>query len=191
MDVNGGRFIVIDYKSGASAAHFSEKDLYVGHKMQLPVYVKAVQDNYKMRPAGFYYFNMHNNFTDVDADSVYVYNGRTLDDVDVVKNIDTALESGRSETLGLKLNIDGSLSKTGGKLLSDEQFDNQIEYAFKLIQNAGNLMRQGYAAVNPYKGACSYCDYKDVCDFGDIYTHSEREVKSRKLKETIDKTVEK
>ena len=191
VDVNGGRFIVIDYKSGASAAHFSEKDLYVGHKMQLPVYVKAVQDNYKMRPAGFYYFNMHNNFTDVDADSVYVYNGRTLDDVDVVKNIDTALESGRSETLGLKLNIDGSLSKTGGKLLSDEQFDNQIEYAFKLIQNAGNLMRQGYAAVNPYKGACSYCDYKDVCDFGDIYTHSEREVKSRKLKETIDKTVEK
>lgn len=192
VDVNGDTFIVIDYKSGASAAHFSEKDLFVGHKMQLPVYVKAVKDNYKMRPAGFYYFNMHNNFTDIDAESVYVYNGRTLDDVDVVKNIDTTLvQYGKSEKLGLKLNIDGSISKTGGKLLTEEQFDNQIEYAFKLIQNAGNLMRQGYASVNPYKGACSYCDYKDVCDFGDIYTNNEREVKSRKLKETIDNTVKK
>ena len=53
VDVNGGRFIVIDYKSGASAAHFTEKDLYIGHKMQLPVYVKAVEDSFNLRPAGF------------------------------------------------------------------------------------------------------------------------------------------
>lgn len=189
VDVCEDKFIVIDYKSGASAAHFSEKDLFVGHKMQLLVYVKAVADNYKLQPAGFYYFNMHNNFTDIDADSVYVYNGRTLDDVDVAIKMDSELKSGKSEKLGLKLNVDGSLNKTGGKLLTAGQFDNQISYAFKLIQNAGNLMQKGYASVNPYKGTCDYCDYKDICHFGDIYTHNAREVKSRKLKETIDKTV--
>ncbi len=191
VDVNGGRFIVIDYKSGASAAHFTEKDLYIGHKMQLPVYVKAVKDSFNLRPAGFYYFNMHDNFTDYSSENVYVYNGRTLDDADVACDIDVNLKNGKSEKLGIKLKSDGTLSRTGDKLLTDGQFDNQINYAFELISKAGNLMSKGYASVNPYKGTCDYCDYKDICDFGDVYNYDEREVKAKKIKETIDETVKK
>ena len=191
IDVKDGRFIVIDYKSGGAAASFHEKDLYIGHKMQLPVYVRAVEQIYGMRPAGFYYFNMHDNFTDLNSDKVYTYNGRTLDDVDVAKDIDTNLASGRSEKLGLKLKSDGTLSRVGSKLLTDEQFDNQTEYAFQLIKRAGELMKQGYAAVNPYAGVCAYCDYKDICDFGDVYTYNAREVKDKVSKDTIDKTVNK
>ena len=189
VDVKDGRFIVIDYKSGSAAASFHEKDLYVGHKMQLPVYVRAVEQIYGMRPAGFYYFNMHDNFTDLNAEKVYTYNGRTLDDVDVAKDIDTELASGKSEKLGLKLKTDGTLSRLGNKLLSDAQFDSQTEYAFQLIAKAGELMKQGYAAVSPYQGACDYCDYKDICDFGDVYTYNAREVKDKVTKETIDLTV--
>lgn len=192
VDVKAGRYIVIDYKSGSSAASYAEKDLYIGHKMQLPVYVKAVQQIYGMRPAGFYYFNMHNNFTDLNKDSVYTYNGRTLNDMDVASDIDTALSiKGKSEKLGLKTNKDGSLSQVGGKLLSDEQFDNQTEYAFMLIAEAGRLMKKGYAAVSPYDGACDYCDYKDICDFGDVFVYNERKVDERVTKETIDNTVKK
>ena len=191
VDVKDGRFIVIDYKSGSAAASFHEKDLYIGHKMQLPVYVRAVEQIYGMRPAGFYYFNMHDNFTDLNAEKVYTYNGRTLDDVDVAKDIDTHLASGKSEKLGLKLKADGTLSHLGNKLLSDAQFDSQTEYAFQLIKNAGELMKQGYAAVSPYKGACDYCDYKDICDFGDVYTYNAREVKDKISKDTIDRTVNK
>ncbi|MCH5152760.1 MAG: PD-(D/E)XK nuclease family protein [Clostridiales bacterium] len=187
VDVKDGRFIVIDYKSGSAAASYHEKDLYIGHKMQLPVYVRAVEQIYGMRPAGFYYFNMHDNFTDLNAEKVYTYNGRTLDDVDVAKDIDTNLASGKSEKLGLKLKSDGTLSHVGNRLLSDAQFDSQTEYAFQLIKRAGELMKQGYAAVSPYKGACDYCDYKDICDFGDVYTYNAREVKDRVTKETIDK----
>ena len=189
VDVKDGRFIVIDYKSGASAASYHEKDLYVGHKMQLPVYVKAVEQIYGLRPAGFYYFNMHDNFTDLNNDKVYTYNGRTLNDVAVACDVDTNLNSGKSEKLGLKLKSDGTLSQVGSRLLNDEQFDSQTEYAFELIKRAGELMKQGYAAVNPYAGACDYCDYKDICDFGDVYTYNAREVKDKITKETIDKTV--
>ena len=191
VDVKDGRFIVIDYKSGAHAASYTEKDLYVGHKMQLPVYVKSVEQNYKMRPAGFYYFNMHDNFTDVGSDKVYTYNGRTLDDVDVACDIDTELKNGKSEKLALKLTGKGTLNRQGGKLLTDEQFDSQTEYAFKLIARAGELMQKGYAAVSPYAGTCEYCDYRSICDFGDVYNYDAREVKDKISKETIDKTVEK
>ena len=189
VDVKDGKFIVIDYKSGSAAASFHEKDLYIGHKMQLPVYVRAVEQIYGMKPAGFYYFNMHDNFADLNAERVYTYNGRTLDDVDVAKDIDTSLTSGKSEKLGLKLKADGSLSHVGNKLLTGEQFDNQTEYAFRLISCAGELMKQGYAAVSPYAGACDYCDYRDICDFGDVFTYNAREVKDRITKDTIDTTV--
>lgn len=192
VDVYGNRFIVIDYKSGAGAVHYGEKDLYLGHKMQLLVYVKAVTNTYpELRPAGFYYFNIHNNFSQVGADKVYFYNGRTLDDKDIAVAIDKKLESGKSEKLGLRLKTDGELSKIGGSLLEDEQFDNQIDYAFKLISNAGNLMRDGYAAVNPYDGACAYCDYKDICYFNDVYAYDARKVNEIVTKNTIDKTVKK
>lgn len=193
VDVNGDRFIVIDYKSGAAASKYTEKDLYIGHKMQLLVYMKAVLNNYPtLRPAGFYYFNIHNKFTQVGADKVYFYNGRTLNDMDVACAIDKKLCDGKSEKLGLKLSekkdkIDGRCAS----ILSDEQFDNQMEYAFKLIQSAGNLMSKGYASVSPYDKACAYCDYKDICDFGDAYAYDARMVGKSIDKRVIDKTVKK
>lgn len=191
VDTDGKRFVVIDYKSGAAAAHYSEKDLYVGHKMQLLVYMKAVLNNYPhLRPAGFYYFNIHNRFTQAGTEKVYFYNGRTLNDADVACAIDNKLSSGKSEKLGLSLTNSGAINGRG-PILSDEQFDNQMEYAFKLIANAGNLMRQGYAAVSPYEGACAYCDYKDICDFADVYSYDARKVSKSIDKKAIDKTVKK
>lgn len=193
VDTDGKRFIVIDYKSGAAAANYTEKDLYVGHKMQLLVYVKAVLNNYpELRPAGFYYFNIHNKFIRVDADKAYFYNGRTLNDFDVACAIDHRLKEGKSEKLGLKLSsnndkIDGRCAS----IMEDVQFDNQIEYAFKLIAEAGNLMKDGYAAVSPYEHACEFCDYKDICDFGDVYSYDARKVDRSINKKVIDKTVTK
>ena len=121
---------------------------------------------------------------------MYFYNGRTLNDVDVACAIDKNLVDGKSEKLGLSLTSQGAINGRGPILL-DEQFDNQIEYAFKLIQNAGNLMSKGYAAVSPYDKACSYCDYKDICDFGDVYSYDARKVSKTINKQTIDKTVKK
>ena len=200
VDVKDDYFIVIDYKSGAAAASYTERDLYVGHKMQLPVYVKAVQDNLrlqpdgrKLRPAGFYYFNMHDNFTDLNANSVYTYNGRTLDDLAVARDIDTEWQSGKSEKLALRLTNKGEIhGQDKKKMLTAEQFDNQTEYAYKLIARAGELMQQGYAAVSPFEGACKYCDYRSVCDFDDVYNYAARDVDDKAItKESIDKTVKK
>ena len=193
VDAKDRRFIVVDYKSGAAAADYNEKYLYLGQKMQLLVYVKAVMDHLGIRPAGFYYFNMHDNFTDVDESNVYTYNGRTLFDLDVAREIDTLLDSGRSEKLGLSLTKEGAIkSVQTGKLLTDEQFDSQIEYAIRLIGRAGELMKNGYAAINPYRGACEFCDHRSICDYGDVYVYEERDATDWIInKDTIEKTVKK
>lgn len=190
VDVYGDRFIVIDYKSGKVASDYGEKELYVGHKLQLPVYVRAVENHTGKRPAGFYYFNMHDRFAKPSESKVYYYKGRTLNDRDIACALDSDLQNGKSEKLGLSLNKDGGLSSRGGNLLSDEQFGNQIEYAFLLIKAAGNLMQKGYAAVNPCQGTCDYCDYKDICDFNDVYAYKAREVKGKISASNIDKVVE-
>ena len=193
VDVCDGRFVVIDYKSGASASEYGEKELYIGHKMQLPVYVKAAEDLTGKRPAGFYYFNMHDSFSPVDAEEDYVYNGRTLFDLDVAKKIDRNLCRGKSRKLGLSLTSKGEFNMKSGntRLLTDEQFDSQTQYTFELIRRAGDLMRRGYASVNPYDGACDYCDYKSVCDFGDTITEKARKVTADVNKTDIERTVKK
>ena len=188
------RFIVIDYKSGATASSYTEKDLYIGHKLQLLVYVKAVEQLYPdLRPAGFYYFTMHDNFVDLDDATEYTYNGRTLNDVDVACDVDTELSKGQSKKLGLKLKVTDKGTSIDGraytKLMTDEQFDHQTEYAYRLIARAGELMHKGYAAVSPYDKACAYCDFRSICDFGDAYTYDARKVEETVNKNTIAKSL--
>lgn len=193
-------FIVIDYKSGEAAADYNERYLYIGQKLQLLLYVKAVMDNVKpknekgrMRPVGFYYFNMHDDFADLGEATVYTYTGRTLFDLGMMFDIDTKFEKEKfSEKLALRLTKDGAVNgNQEGKLLTDEQIENQIEYALRLIARAGELMHnEGYAAINPYKGACKYCDYRSICDYDDVYTYEAREVNGELNKNTIDKTVQ-
>ncbi|MBO5866485.1 MAG: exodeoxyribonuclease V subunit gamma, partial [Clostridia bacterium] len=78
VDGYGNHLIIIDYKSGEAASNYTEKSLYDGQKLQLLVYLQAAQDFYKMRPVGFYYFNMHNDFVQGTNENLYTYNGRTL-----------------------------------------------------------------------------------------------------------------
>ncbi len=190
VDGYGDHLIIIDYKSGAKASQYGEKDLYIGHKMQLLVYLQAAQNIYGKKPAGFYYFNMHNNFTDPDNDKVYTYNGRTLNDVDIARALDTRLQTfNESEKLGLKITDKGTIDGRRKKTLTAEQIDNQVEYALRLIKKAGQLMKNGYTAVSPYEKSCEFCDYKNICDYNDIYTYAERKVAERIGPKTIDQTV--
>ena len=185
VDGYNGHMLIIDYKSGAAASNYTEESLYNGQKMQLLVYLRAAQDFYKMRPAGFYYFNMHNNFTDAKADKIYTYKGRTLNDPAIVSAIDTAIDptvgkdgpNSKSEKLGLTFLAKSQKLRSSTSLISAEQFDHQVTYATELIKRAGKLMHGGYIAVTPYDKHCAFCDYKCICDYGDVFTYEPRQVK--------------
>ena len=187
VDGYKGHMLIIDYKSGSAASNYTEESLYNGQKMQLLVYLRAAQDFYKMRPAGFYYFNMHNNFTDAKADKIYTYKGRTLNDPAIVSAIDTAIDptvdkngaNSKSEKLGLTFLAKSQKLYSSPSLISAEQFDHQVTYATELIKRAGKLMHRGYIAVSPYDRHCAFCDYKCICDYGDVFTYEPRQVKGK------------
>ena len=193
------KFVVIDYKSGSSAAKYGEKALYNGQKLQLLVYLMAMRNKYGCQPVGYYYFNVHDRFSDVndEEDAIYNFAGRTLNDLDVAQALDTNFTEERgSKKFHLGRVVENK--KTHEKriynttaVLTDQQIENQIAYAELMIQQAGKLMQQGYANVSPYSGTCGYCDYKDVCDFGDVFVAPERDVTQNITKTTIDQVVNK
>ncbi len=190
QDPQNSKFVVIDYKSGKSAANFTERDLYNGQKLQLLVYVKAAQNYLGYVPVGFYYFAMHDTFSSNNDDN-YVYNGRTIEDKNIAIALDGNLENiKKSKKLGISLNANGELGKSS-RLLTQHQLESQVEYARQMIAQAGKLLLKGYARVSPYAGVCDYCDYKDICDYKDVLVYDERKVTETVNKNTIENILSK
>ena len=98
-------------------------------------------------------------------------------------------ETGKSRTLGLRLKKDGSFFATKS-VINSAQIANQSEYAVRMIRSAGNLMKQGYAAVSPYKDECRFCDYKCICDYGEAINEGEREVAGDVTADTVSDALE-
>lgn len=169
VDAKGDKCVVIDYKSGSNVA-YDEGLLYMGQKLQLLVYMCAAVQNFGYKPAGMYYFKLHDNFVDKGAEEkAYKYIGRTVADKDVIADIDTAFyRNNGSARLGVSLNKDGTLRKSKS-LLTEEQMDAQLRYALKSIEKAGELMQKGCVSVTPFENACDYCDYCQICGIGDVY----------------------
>ena len=67
----------------------------------------------------------------------------------------------------LKLNKDGSVSKTCTSFASAEDFSLIFDYIEKLMKGTGKEMVSGDIAAVPLDGrdspACKYCDYAAVC----------------------------
>lgn len=186
VDVLGDDFVVVDYKSGNSAASYSETSLYYGLKLQLPIYVKSVESNLHKNPVGFYYFKMHNDFGKGEQEPLYVWNGRTVKDKDKIMALDRTLREGKSKRLKISLKKDGEI-KESVSVVTEGELHAQVRYAEMLIASAGRCMRDGYVAVSPSDGACDYCDYRSICDYGDVYTYDQRDthsyVKAEKIEE--------
>ena len=188
------RFVVIDYKSSNTSGSYDEKKLYVGEKLQLPIYADAVQNFFPNKIAtGFFYFAMHDDFADKSKSNTYVYNGRFERDEDLAVALDGNLAQNKSNALGAKLKKDGKFHGNYARntLITQQQLQNQIAYAKKLIAQVGKRMTEGFCSVYPYEKKCDFCDYKCVCDFKDVLVYPERKVDAKITKETIDELVKK
>lgn len=188
VDVCGNSFIVIDYKSGAASSGYNESDLYVGQKLQLLVYLTAVKNgltkNGNMKPAGFYYLHLHDDFLSEKENKAYSYNGRTLKDLSVAESIDhTLLTALRSETLGINLTGKREFYKKCATVLTEEQLDAQIAYTTAFIATCGKKMEEGYIAISPLENVCSYCDYKQACDFSEVLANDARKAPKSEYKD--------
>lgn len=149
---------VVDYKTGA-AEDVSEESLYFGHKVQLFVYLYALEKNLGCRPAGAYYFPVHNKYVKGEGNP-YALRGVTLSEEEILVASDRALaESPESEILGVKRKPGGG----GRGLISESRLRGYVEYAVKLCQSAIEESASGDIRILPAERACSHCPYLGVC----------------------------
>lgn len=180
---NGAYLRVIDYKS--SYRELDLREVYHGLALQMLTYLDIIIANSESiigkeaEPAGVLYFHVHNPIVDtkkiLTADRIedellkkFKMNGLLLSDERVVRLMDQTLESGNSTIVSAGINKDGTLRKNS-KAVSKGELDSLMGYVRSLYRKAGDRINSGDVAIAPYKlnnkTACTFCTFKDVCQF--------------------------
>lgn len=159
IDRCGDYFRVVDYKTGSFEV--SAKSYYTGRKLQLELYLYAASRRGRM--AGAYYFPARVSFSGEDKDSPFRMQGYTVGDDRVVAMSEKGIEQGQKSRY-----IDAYFGKKGRKAMSEEDFEDFMEYSVLAARNFVRETRQGCIAASPYAGACDYCPYGGVCGFDGV-----------------------
>lgn len=156
---------IIDYKSSAKGLDLVE--VYYGLALQMLTYLDVLLSHseqwlgIKATPAGILYFHVHNPMisakekmaTDILSDEIlksYKMQGLLLADEEVVRLMDTSLESGSSPI------IPAGLKKKGGfynysKIANQETFNDLQAHIRRLIISAGLDITNGGVHLNPFQ----------------------------------------
>lgn len=174
---------IIDYKSSAKGLNLAE--VYYGLALQMITYLDVVLLNaekwlgQKAAPGGVLYFHVHNPMLSLSeslADEKinaelfkqFKMKGLLLDQENVVKMMDTSLESGRSNVIPAGFSKSGKFYK-GSKVAEEEVFQDLQAYIRQLMKNAGLSMIEGNLELNPFQKqdqtACTFCSFRSVCQF--------------------------
>ncbi|MDC3417242.1 helicase-exonuclease AddAB subunit AddB [Aquibacillus salsiterrae] len=174
---------IIDYKSSSKGLNLVE--VYYGLAMQMLSYLDVVLANAEKwlgkqaNPAGVLYFHVHNPMISenkqLDDEAIeeeifkkFKMQGLLLEDEQIVKLMDTSLDSGSSRIVPAGLKKDGEFRK-GSNTAKADTFHRLKGYIRDLMVDAGMDITSGQIHLNPYQHkqmtACTYCDFKSVCQF--------------------------
>ncbi|MCL2851251.1 MAG: PD-(D/E)XK nuclease family protein [Firmicutes bacterium] len=151
--------IVIDYKTG-SVVEFKPVDLYIGAKLQLPLYLKLLEaDGFKM--GGGFYFHLKSGFTKDER-----MKGLVLNSDENVIAIDRGLEDGgyRSNIIQVRRTSKGVIS--GG--YDADKIRDLVDYADSMAHIAQKHITNGVIIKSSTDNkACGYCVNSATCLFKD------------------------
>lgn len=172
-----GDFVrIIDYKTGSVKNDLAL--VFRGQKIQLAAYLQAVSAEGK-KIAGVFYFPVHSDYAESEKDLIknYKLSGFILDDIDVVKNMDSSLSEENTQSSIVPVTIKFN-SKTGeisfggrGARYSDAQLKNFSDYVKVLCETACNEILSGYIEPSPVADAgggdepqsCKTCKLSGFC----------------------------
>ncbi len=169
---------VVDYKSGGAMFDFTQ--LYHGLKLQLPLYVAAIQAVEGLSaPAGMYYMPIADPVTqEAEAplaeriQEAFRLRGLTLSEEAVVEA--TAGQDSANRLI--------STGKGAAGLVERAELDAVVGFAKDKARNTLSAIMQGEAAVSPARcrrqDACDGCDYKGVCGFDPAAGGKARDLRS-------------
>ena len=143
VTIDGREWVaVIDYKTGTG--NFSYTDLYLGTKLQLPLYLDAISLERKAERGGAFYLPLKGGYSKTRTS--LAYSGLATDEDENTKAL--------GEVLGT------------AKRVSHGQMAAVINYANKMVTNAVQNIKAGYIKPSPCgKVVCNYCPSSCVCLF--------------------------
>lgn len=177
---------IIDYKSSAKGLNLVE--VYYGLALQMLTYLNVVlsqSENWlgvKATPAGVLYFHVHNPMVagkmkmsdeaiEEEIFKKYKMQGLLLSNEQIVKLMDTSLESGTSQVIPAGVKKNGEFYNSS-KVADNETFSSLQQHISHLMMQAGIDMTNGGVHLNPYqhkqRTACTYCPFLSVCQFDPI-----------------------
>ena len=173
---------VLDYKSGNT--DFSLDLLKAGLQIQLPLYLSILLEEekkrhpeYKLHPAGLFYFTMDNpslSFKGQTEEELFQEKlkasrpkGLINGDKDIIFRMDRELK-GDSLLLPVK-EKNGSVEEKGS-VAKEEKILAMLSYVRERVEEDCKRILEGEKAISPIretmdKTACSYCPYHSICGF--------------------------
>ncbi|WP_047152892.1 helicase-exonuclease AddAB subunit AddB [Aneurinibacillus tyrosinisolvens] len=194
---------VIDYKSSQTSLQLT--DVYFGLSLQMLTYLdvlishaKAVFGE-KALPAGVLYFHVHNpmlqNSSPMSGEAIqrelgkhFKMKGLVVADREIVRLMDTELDTGHSDILPVSIKKDGTFYSNAA-VATAEQFEMLRRYTRRVIREIGMNITDGMVAISPYrkkkKTACTFCSYRSVCQFDPLIETNEFRILREEPKEKI------
>ncbi len=184
IDTKNKDFIVIDYKSGETKNNIQA--VYQGLELQLFVYMLAIKKIYDLNPVGGFYLPIGSDYHKDKDQKKFLLNGFLIKDEKIIKSLDRRFgEKKGSDIVALKLTASSNLNKielyTKKNIFTNESFESIIEYVSLLIKNFLNELLSGNIKASPVEGACSNCEFFNICSF-----KNNNSDKARKVSKNID-----
>lgn len=176
IDFYNDKFMVIDYKTGKDV--FNYTDLVSGKKIQLLVYVKAVNSLFNKIPVCTCYMPIKNELNKTDINP-YKFKGLFVNSISELQNIDKDVLVPQISNIAIKTKKDGDFDENSKPFcISEEQMLKLADYAFDLVKQAVEQILKGNIQPTPLligkKSACESCLYKGVCNFSRVYKNKYR-----------------
>lgn len=199
---------IIDYKS--SSRGLDLVDVYYGLALQMLTYLDVVLAQSEewlgsqASPAGILYFHVHQamlsekeRLTDEQIAEeffkAYKMDGLVTANAAVAKQMDTTIDTGRSNVVPIGFKKDGDFY-ANSKVANEETFEALQSHMHRLIEDAGIQITSGDVSLNPYENkagiACTFCAFKSVCQFDPVLEDNNyRKLNPMKDDEVISKII--
>ena len=166
VDECDGVFRIIDYKTGSKA--FKLPDILFGLNMQMLIYLYSVIRGRNLPDSAAAGILYQPSARDIN-DKGLAMNGLLQKDLDLVLKMDK--ENSGEYIPKLKINKDGSFSKTNTSFIDKKSFTEIFDYIELIMKRTGKSLLSGDISVTPTDGrespSCKYCSFSGICNIED------------------------
>ncbi len=193
VDFLGSKFRVVDYKTGKSKSSFEMLDLYLGKKIQIFVYMKAIFNGMKnVLPTGAFYYPLHNEY--LKSAPAFPYEnhcmkGVTIDDLQNFFDQDDNVNKDNPKSFIVDFSLKDGVLKDSVNLVSENQLLRMMDYSQKVMSLAISEIFEGYIEPKPLDNSCTYCKAKGFCPIKKFNQEAFRQTNFAVTKQTFEEVL--